>query len=82
MNDDSKFHAQTLRKLIRSCKTAEEIMDILDISRTMLKVYLYKLIKTDKKYYEICGLNHSSVDENDDFWVTCDSNGILSILQK
>lgn len=82
MKDESQFDAQSLRKLIRSGHCAEEIVQALNVSMEILRVYLNKLMKLDKKYYEICGLNPSPVEEDDDFWVTCDADGTLLIVRR
>jgi len=82
MKDESQFDAQFLRKLIRSGYCAEEIVQALNVSMEILRVYLNKLMKLDKKYYEICGLNPSPVEEDDAFWVTCDADGTLQIVRR
>lgn len=82
MKEESNFDAHVLRKLIRSGHCAEEIVQALNVSMEILRVYLNKLMKLDKKYYEICGLNPSPVEEDDDFWVTCDADGTLQIVRR
>jgi len=82
MKDESRFDAKSLRNLIRSGYCAEEIVDTLNISMEILRSYLHKLMRLDKKYYEICGLNPSPVEEDDDFWVTCDADGTLLIVRR
>ena len=54
---ESKYDAATLRTLIKSGKTASEIMTAMGIShKQILKHHVLKLIATDKDFYEVPGL--------------------------
>lgn len=57
MARETKFDADKLREMVLEDKTANEIAKSFDISKPMLKAYLYKLSCLDKKHYEAPGMD-------------------------
>ncbi len=54
---ESKYDAATLRNLIKTGKTAKEIMDVMGIGhKQILKHHVLKLCASDHTYYDVPGL--------------------------
>ena len=57
MVKESKFDADTLRRMIKEGNDANEICTAMSIKKTALNAYLLKLMQLDKSFYEIAGMN-------------------------
>ena len=56
MARESRFDADTLRRMIKESNDANEICTAMGIKKTTLNAYLLKLMQLDKEFYEIAGM--------------------------